>query len=326
MSFSGIKEHEKNIEFLKQSVKSDRVPHTILFSGPEGVGKLKVAVEFAKYLLCEGSASSLFDNSEKQDSCENCRSCEMINKKIHPDVLIVNFEYQARLKNEDVSEQKSLKIDTLREVVKFASLKPSYSDKKIIIIDNAEKITIDAQNSLLKTLEEPPENTIFILVSSKENQILSTIRSRCYTIKFNRLSNDSVVDILMENGYEIKQAEFLSSISDGSVSRAIEYSGIISLLEEYRNYGELAAFLVTSKLSRKQDLRLITAKIIDFINSYIYMMFDAGNIDENLFMNMLNKTRKYEIYIKHNVNTKMILSTILLDFLKIYYDKQGVRI
>jgi len=328
MKFQDIKGHKRNIEILKGLVERDTIPSSFIFHGPDGCGKLLVARAVAgdilsRYVLPHNE-DLLFGTSESTVSDRDAESERMFDAGVHPDFLLVDLKYQSALLNEKVEEQKSIKIDTVRELIKFSSLKPSYSSKKIIIVDDAEKMTTDAQNSILKTLEEPPENTIIILVTENINILLPTIVSRCYTMKFTRLDENDITDILVLKGYDMKKAELLSEMSEGSVSTALIYDDIIKLLEENIEYKNLAPFLTVSKISKTSDFRRRADTIISFINAYVYSKINTSDNREEL-LNLLKENFKYKNYLKHNVNTRIILTLVLHRFFKTFnYFNDGI--
>ncbi len=314
--------HQKIRNLLDKMIENDNIPSSFLFYGKEGIGKLLVAKEFAKKALCKNKIDEKLIVLEGKCNCESCR---MFEKNVHPDFLLVNMEYQANLLNEKIEEQKSIGINTIRELIKFSNLKPAFSKKKFIIIDNAEKLTIEAQNSLLKTLEEPPEGTTIILVSSSKN-LLPTVLSRCYQINFGKLSTSEVFDILVEKGYEFKKAEYLSKISEGSISTAVKYEKVLKLFQEYLLYNKkIIPFFIANRATKEKDLKEFTLSIMNFIDSYLHNNLYEENREKAI--SLIKENFKYRTYLRHNVNTKMILTVILYKFLNnSNFFEKGVRI
>ena len=163
---------------LKKSIENNQVSHSYLFIGIEGIGKKLIATEFAKSILC----------LNKGEYCNNCKSCIEFESNNNPDFLYIE------------PDGNSLKIEQIREMQKKIQEKPIISDKKVYIIDNADKMTIEAQNSLLKTLEEPPEFAVIILIGSNENAFLTTIKSRCMILHFNPINNVEMRNYLSNIG------------------------------------------------------------------------------------------------------------------------------
>ena len=194
MGFNEIVGHEKQKEMLLSALKSERLPHAFLFTGQEGIGKKKTAKEFAKYVLCD-----------EHSACGICRPCIKIDRGIHPDVLIIE--------NND-----SIGIEQSRNISKEVCEYPYESDRRVILIDDADTMTHEATNALLKTLEEPPPFNIFFLITSSERDVPLTIRSRCAKIGFSPLSRESLKQYFRkETNMGEEKAELISRISEGSI-------------------------------------------------------------------------------------------------------------
>ncbi|MEQ9619202.1 MAG: DNA polymerase III subunit delta' [Deltaproteobacteria bacterium] len=203
--FENIIGHEFQKNILLRAARDGVVSHAYLFSGPGGVGKRLLAIEFAKLLNCVGAGA------EKGGLCE-CGACRKINKGIHPDVITVQF-----------AGAKNIKVDQIREEVEEKLfLKPFEGTFKVVIVDDSERMNNSAQNAFLKTLEEPPSESVIILVTSHPNSLLPTIRSRCQSLGFNPLGEKLIVDVLEKRG-ELSSEEALlcSKLSGGSLGRAL---------------------------------------------------------------------------------------------------------
>ncbi|MGI6341039.1 MAG: ATP-binding protein [Minisyncoccales bacterium] len=191
--------HEKQKEFLTKVVLNKKIPHAFLFAGEDMVGKKTLAFAFAKLILCDNNA------------CQTCKTCTDIDKRISPDLYFVS------------DENNNIEIDKIRAVREFLRLKSYSNKKKIAIIDNAHLMGNDAQNSILKLLEEPPENSILILVTSFKEMILETIKSRVQEINFNKVSRKEIEEYLILKGADEKEAEEISIFSGGKIGKAIEF-------------------------------------------------------------------------------------------------------
>jgi len=202
MAFENIINQKKAKEIITGQLKSGKIPHAYLFLGEEGTGRKKTALELAKILNCADGG------------CGKCASCNKIEHGIHPDVRVIDFEYQANLENKDIDKQKSIKIDTIRAVQREVSLKPSEGKWKVFIIEPAEKITLDAANCLLKTLEEPPEWTLLILLAKNRENLPATVVSRTQMIPFVPLPEEK-----REAGDD-SLSELWSGIRDNTLSAA----------------------------------------------------------------------------------------------------------
>ena len=199
MSFVNIIGNTEVKKYLENSIESNNILHSYLFTGTDGIGKKLIAKEFAKKVLC-------LEN--RDNNCE-CKSCKCFEGNNHPDFYLIN------------EEGENIKIDTIREITSKVIEKPIVSNRKIYIINDFQKMTKEAQNSLLKTLEEPPEFVCMILISSNENIILNTIKSRCMTVKFKNIEDDELLEYAKTKlGYEDISENLLKSF-DGSIGKAI---------------------------------------------------------------------------------------------------------
>lgn len=174
MIFENIIGNEKNKELLKKIIDTNNIAHSYMFVGKDSIGKFLFAKEFAKAILC----------IEEGKPCNKCKSCIEFNTNNNPDFSILD------------PEGNSIKIDQIRELTKKVYEKPVVSNRKVYIINDSNYMTKEAQNSLLKTLEEPPEYITIILITSNENLFLPTIKSRCTKVLFNRLTNQELANIL----------------------------------------------------------------------------------------------------------------------------------
>ena len=188
-----------------------RLPHALLFVGPEGVGKRLFALTLAQALLCERRSE------ESLDPCRACPSCLQVVEGSHPDVLAVR-------KPEDRQE---LPIRVIRDLCLDLGLKPMRGHRRIAIIDDADDLSDEAANAFLKTLEEPPPGSVLILVGTAAEVQLETILSRCRVMRFDPLPVTDLVEILTEKGLveNREAAEALASRAEGSVSRAEGLAG-----------------------------------------------------------------------------------------------------
>ncbi len=196
--------HDGATTFLERFFDSDkRLVQNLLFWGEKSVGKMTTAEEFSRTLLCSSR------NGWKR--CEKCNSCEMIKKGYHPDLMIIE------------PEGDSVKIEQIRDGLKFLFYHPQISSLKILIINQADKMTEDCQNALLKTLEEPRENNLIILVSNAPKRLLATIQSRVLPLRFKRVANKEIIDFL-QNQYSLSQneAEEIAERADGKIGKVIK--------------------------------------------------------------------------------------------------------
>jgi DNA polymerase-3 subunit delta' len=189
---------------LERFFDSDkRLIQNLLFWGEESVGKMTTAKVFSKALLC--------NNRKGWKRCEKCSSCKMFQKGYHSDLMIIE------------PEENSVKIEQIRDGLKFLFYHPQISYLKILIINEADKMTEDCQNALLKTLEEPRDNNIIILISSAPKRLLATIRSRVLPLRFTMAANKEIIDFLQKNySLSLAEAEEIAERADGKIGKVIK--------------------------------------------------------------------------------------------------------
>ncbi len=204
MAFRDIIGQERAVRALKGVVNRENIPHAFLFSGLPGVGKKTIAIDFAKAINCMQRIEN--------DCCEKCSACVRANSRNYPDLLII-----------EPSEQ-FIGIDVVRSLEEELSFPPLEGRRRVIIIDEADKMTNEASNALLKTLEEPPEGNVIILVAPEQAMLLPTIVSRTCHLRFQPLSDDVVEKILISRQFlDSNNAALVAKISTGSVERALKY-------------------------------------------------------------------------------------------------------
>ncbi len=196
--------HKKQWEYLAKAVKQGKIPQALLFSGEQNLGKKFVALKFAKLLNCE--------NPKNDKPCEVCKNCQSIEKNIYPDLVIV----------EPMEEKKEIEIGQIRELIARIALRSMSQGFKTIIIDSADTMNQEAQNALLKSLEEPKGKTIFILVAEHQNRLFPTILSRTQILKFYPAQNQEIEKLLRGKISE-KEIQEIISFSWGRPGRAINF-------------------------------------------------------------------------------------------------------
>jgi DNA polymerase-3 subunit delta' len=196
--------HETAVELLDNSLRNDRLSHAYLFVGPAQVGKMTLAINLAQALNCE-----------KDDKpCGACASCQRIMGLKHADVQVI-----------DLGGKTEVSIDQIRELERYASLKPFEGKSRVFIIDNADFMSSEAANCLLKTLEEPPPFVYMILLSTSEKAILSTILSRCQKLELRPIAISAIEHALTERcGAKPEDAHVLARLSSGCMGWAVETS------------------------------------------------------------------------------------------------------
>ncbi len=223
-SWKNIFGNAPRVEYLRKILSENKFPHAVIFSGVEGIGKRKIAENCAAALLCE--------NPNDGEACGVCASCKILAAGNHPDFYVVEPEKSKTAQN--------IKIGQIRALQSEVLLQPNISSCRVVIIDGAEFMNNAAANCLLKTLEEPTGQTIFILTTANRAGLLMTIRSRCGTVNFDKISAADIETALKLRGVESERAQIISNISDGSFGRALklEESGGYEIRNDALNFLE----------------------------------------------------------------------------------------
>jgi DNA polymerase-3 subunit delta' len=206
ISFAAVRGHERVRDFLRTAVARGRLAHALLFAGPDGVGKRSLALAFGAWMQCEAGGD---------DACGACASCRQVAAGSHPDLQVVAV----------APGKKEIGVDRIRALKRFTQIRSSRGTAKVGIIDDAHMLTVAAQNALLKTLEEPPDRCLLIVVAHNPDALLPTVRSRCQRIQFFPLPADAVADLLaVRHGIEAGLAREAALLAEGSPGRALALS------------------------------------------------------------------------------------------------------
>lgn len=260
MSFERIIGNDKVKQFLNKAINENHILHSYLFSGIEGIGKKLFAIEFAKKILC----------IEQNDEQENCLSCLKFKSSNHPDFMILE------------PENNVIKIEQIRNMQEKISEKPIVSKKKVYIIVDSDCMTKEAQNCLLKTLEEPPEYATIILTTANESKLLNTIKSRCIKVKFNGLLENEINQYLKQNEIVVNEENYIK-ISQGSIGKLLDikededvYNQVNIVLENI-DKNTLIDILNKAEILYIQKDKI--QEILDYINIYLYNTKDIRKIN-----------------------------------------------
>ena len=217
MPFRDIIGHRRLVALLSRAAARETLPPSLLLAGPRGVGKRKAAVALAEALNClepqtaGDPASALVSEAPVRDACGTCSSCRRIQRGVHPDIITI-----------EPGDSGSIKIEEIREVIDKAGYRPFEARRRVVIIDDADAAVHAAQSALLKTLEEPPSASVFILISSMPDALLATVQSRCPRLRFGALSPAEVAEALIrDHGYAEPAARAAAADADGSIGRAL---------------------------------------------------------------------------------------------------------
>lgn len=208
MFFNEIIGHGFIKENLISTVQTGKISHAYIFDGAEGIGKEKTAKIFAQSILCENF---------KDDVCGDCNACHLTFNDSHPDLKVLDLTI-----GDDGKQKASISVDAVRQLKKDVYLKPFFSKRKIYIIESAEKMTVEAQNALLKIFEEPPSYITLILICNGLSKILPTIKSRAVIYKFPSLKPKELEKYLDKYYNDKDNKKIYANISGGSVSKMIE--------------------------------------------------------------------------------------------------------
>ena len=257
MYFENIKGQKFAKKYLSNSIKSNMISHAYMFEGPSGIGKNTMAIELAKILL------------------------EMEHLSNSPDYIEIK------------PDGNSIKIAQIRKIQSDILVKP-YKSYKIYVFDEAQKMTVEAQNALLKTLEEPPKYAIIILITNNKEALLDTIKSRCEIIKFTPIPLRDISNYLITTGVDEKRASLLANFSRGSMQKAIELSNsedFYMMREEIQKYvqtflsGNLIEIMDIQNSIEKYKDQIIN--VLDLmINYFRDIMMAKENIDKSMIINL----------------------------------------
>ncbi len=271
MALKDVIGQDKAINILLRTIEKGKIPSTYLFSGESGIGKKFTALNLAKALNCISEKRSN-NNSLFYDACDECSSCQKIEKGIHPDFLMIE------------SEGNQIKIEEIRSIEEALSLKAYEGQYKIVIIDNAEDMNQSAANAFLKTLEEPPENSLIILVSSMPELLPDTIRSRCCRVNFAPLSSNECLKVIkkvMGNKYNVSKISSKTS----KVKNADNKLSEIDMLE------------IISRLAMGKPGYAVTVNLVEERKWFIDLLEDMLNAEKDGWSSREEMERWFEIFL-----------------------------
>ena len=227
MRLSEVIGHKRLTALISRAIDRDTLPPTLLFAGPSGVGKWAVAQATAQAVNClepvrnlreeppSGTTARTFvGNLLPIDACGKCRACDRISRGVHVDVIAL-----------EPDERASIKIDLVRDLLATTGYRPFEGKRRAVLIREADTLEPAAQNSLLKSLEEPPPGTMFILTTAIPGALLPTVRSRCMRLRFGRLTASEVAAALVrDHGQSESEARVAAPLADGSIGQALALS------------------------------------------------------------------------------------------------------
>ena len=297
--------HQQQLLRLEKEIKEQNLAHAYLFSGPVQDGKFSIAKTFANILQCPN------------DFCRTCKDCKLIKAGTHPDTIIM------------ADNGESIKIDEVRELIRKTNL-THQGRYRIIAIENIERMPIEAQNSFLKTLEEPPGDTIFILTTSKINQVLLTIQSRARHYQFSTVEDSILKEYLEEKFGEQPEIEEIVNMAQGRPGLAItlmkepesfdHQKGLYNQIETFLKKNDLAQkFLFIEAIEKDpKELELFLDAFMRYLRKLIfeYMQTSSHSLSSRFtleeIVNLFEVLEKTRYFINRNVNKKLALENLLI--------------
>ena len=323
MGFNNIIGHEEIIRHLKNAIEAGKISHSYIFTGEKGSGKKLLAGTFAATLQCEAGGT---------EPCQKCDSCKKAMGKNHPDIIMVSHEKPGTITIDEIRDQ----------VIHDVDIRPYYSPYKIYIIADADMMTPQAQNALLKTIEEPPEYAVIMLLTNNIGGLLPTILSRCVRLDLKVVNDGLVKKYLMEHLHVPDyQAEIDASFAQGSIGKAKEAATSQEFAEMTQNALRILKYANTMEVYELSDaIKNLSAEkqnINDYLDIFQFwfrdvLMFKATReIDNLVFKQEINyikeqaKVRSYEnlekildsiqktkVRLKANVNFELALELLFL--------------
>ena len=321
--FKDVVGHRDIIQYIQDAVQQNKVSHAYILNGQRGSGKKMLAKLFAMTLQCE---------SDKSDPCGECRSCIQANNGNQPDIITVKHENPASISVDDIRTQVNGDI----------MIKPYSSPYKVYIIPDADLLTVQAQNALLKTIEEPPEYAVIFLLTENADSLLPTIRSRCVMLKLRNIKDKLVKKYLMEQlQVPDYQAELCAAFAQGNIGRAMllaksehfneikeeaiqllkyinemELHEIVSAIKEINKYKlEVADYLDIITIWYRDVLFYKATADVDglvFSDQLKYIKERASKSSYEGIENILEAIEKAKSRIKANVNFDLLMELLLL--------------
>lgn len=268
---------EKVLNLFKTSLRKGMLSHSYIVEGENGLGKLNMAKFMSASLMCE--------NTNEDGPCKVCNTCLKINKDIHPDVRII--------------DNKTIKIDNIRDAIEEIYKRPYEGSKKVLIIKNFETATIESQNAILKTLEEPPKQAALIILARDTLYLLDTIKSRCQKLKLFKVDTILIKRELMLSGVDDRTATFASNYSEGNLKVARRASE--------RSFLDLREKILTIALDIFGVNKYKAVKYSEELETY------KDNIEEVL--NIFTSIYRDIILLKVGNDTKMIINSDKIELL-----------
>lgn len=239
--------HTNAVDQLSRAVTSGRVNHAYLFTGPDGIGRRTLARTFAQALVCRAAPGN--------QPCGECSACRRVRDGTFPDVTTVSLESQLAASEKRDSRNTVISIETIREMRSSISLRPMEAEWRVAILEDVDRVSRDAYDALLKTLEEPPPFVVLLLIATEFAALPETIRSRCRQIALEPLPRPLVAEALRERGVDSEQAELLARLTRGRIARAFDLVADQEALDQRRTAVDNAVEMIGDPLIALAEAR-----------------------------------------------------------------------
>jgi len=298
--------------FLERFFNPDTKPvQSLLFYGEEAVGKKTTVLAFAKALLCQAEQKTW-------NGCGHCQNCLRFDKGLHPDFLLI----------EPVDNE--IPIETVRKAIEFLHYEPQFSFLRILIINDADRLKEDAQDTLLKTLEEPPQNTLIIFLTAFPQKLSTTVLSRLLALRFSRSSSQAIADFLInQQSLSLAQAQEIAEKADGKIGLAVKLLDKGYREDIEKNQKKLAIILESDFLGQlpylhalaedKTDLLKVLKTWLEILNRDIQREIQENK--RNLKLPLASKVRlakelfkAFHLISNYNINSSLLLENIFLKY------------
>ncbi|MCG3205480.1 MAG: hypothetical protein KCHDKBKB_02201 [Elusimicrobia bacterium] len=314
------------LHYLNEGLRQGRLSPSLFFVGPDGVGKRLCAIELAKCFACEELADrkiaratkkiNEWVNNESLPRCGNCQACRKISENNHADVLLINRDLQATILKEKLGSQTAIKIDSIRYLNKFLSLKPIESQRRVVIVDEAHLMNTEAANALLKILEEPPQQAQLILLANNEQALPSTVRSRCAIVRFRSIPVKIMSDWLeREHAVSESKAIELADRSGGSFEKALAFKDEDRPSTDLSDYTLDEFFTLLASTNWKKEGRKRAETAVTQLIESSQKKLEEGDLNQRVRLQTLLDARKH---LDNNVPAKLVLENL-------YIKLEGVR-
>ncbi len=331
MGLTTIKGQDRIIKLLQRSLETGRLAHAYLFEGPDGVGRRSTALALARTIYCKTPVN--------HDACESCISCRKVNSGIHPDIHFLEL----------LPDKRDIKIEQIRELQRQLTIWPLEGQRRICLIEPAERLNEHSANALLKTLEEPPGNALFILLTNQADMLLPTIRSRCQHLRFGLLPETEICELLQQQGYPPDQARQMAALAEGSISKVLslqekpvseqrtrileilsqvdsrQIATIFDSAETFASNREEAVEKFGHLISVLRDMLLIlSSQKYDLVNIFAeqQLVSEANRFAKQAMLELIELALKIRQAVQRGANNRLAMERFLLEY---HGHRKGVK-